>query len=70
VESATDVWTKPSHEGGEKVIVNGEPLFLEPGDVVTLAAPCTRKTWCTVSNPKIPGGTGAVWGGQLRVPEG
>jgi hypothetical protein len=73
VRSDTDVYNKPQHEGGEVVIVDGQPLFLVANvDQVTLVGECTKKTWCTVRNPKIPlaNNTGAVWGGDLEVPEG
>lgn len=79
VERATDVWDKPSHQGGQKILVNGEAFFLVPGDRVILyadpAAPdelCDEDSWCWVSNSKIPNefGKGAVWGGDLEVQHG
>jgi hypothetical protein len=71
VVTDTDVFDKPSHEGGKVILdVNGQRLFLDAGvDQVKLVGGCTKQTWCTVTNPRIPrpNNTGAVWGGHLEV---
>jgi len=74
VESDTNVWTAPSDQGGRQLFNDdGSPLFLAVGDLVTgLESTCTKQTWCSGSNPKIPlpGNRGWFWGGDIDAPGG
>jgi hypothetical protein len=55
VTTDTDLYDKPSHEGGKKIGV------LRQGDVAKVVTPCQPEAWCELREPK-----GWAWGRDLK----
>lgn len=62
VEKASDVYDAPDGKGN-KILVNGQPFFLQPGRYLKRVEPC-RQNWCHLQISEVPGGTGWVYQGE------